>query len=63
MYPTRMISPTDSKLRWPIPVYAGDNSDGNSSPLFQLTLVRVNSIGDGIILAESRPFIVSDRCS
>lgn len=61
MYPTRMISPNDSKLRWPIPVYAGDNSDG-SSPLFQLTLVRVNSIGDGIILAESRPFIVSDRC-
>jgi hypothetical protein len=61
MYPTRMISPNDSKLIWPIPVYAGD-SDGSSS-LFQLTLVRVNSIGDGIILAESRPFIVSDRCS
>jgi hypothetical protein len=61
MYPTRMISPNDSKLLWPIPVYAGD-SDGSSS-LFQLTLVRVNSIGDGIILAESRPFIVSDSCS
>jgi hypothetical protein len=70
MYPTRMISPNDSKLIWPIPAYNDGDDDGgdgggsssSTSTLYQLTLVRVNSVGDAIILAESRPFIVTDRC-
>jgi len=52
LYPTKMMSPNDSQLTWPI--YGGS--------FFQLFWVRVDSMGNAIILAESRPFVVADRC-
>jgi len=52
LYPTKMMSPTESQLTWPI---AGGS-------FLQLVWVRVDATGTALILAESRPFVVADRC-
>ena len=51
-HPMHMVSPSASKLSWPI----------SGGSFFQLLWLRADSSGDAIVFAESRPFLVADRC-